>query len=115
MSSPGDASSTAAKRLRSARPDHRQQAIAADGLPEPVSSFVGRRDDVAEVAGLVARSRLVTICGPGGMGKTRVVIEVARVCQGQDATVDDLDGEWIVELASISDPGLVAQTVLSEL
>ena len=123
MSSPGEASSIAALRARP-RPDRRRPAIAAGNLPEPVSSLVGRRDDVAGVARLVGGSRLVTICGPGGVGKTRVVVEAARACQGHDAersgtadvrAVGGLDGAWMVELASIGDPDMVPHAVLSEL
>lgn len=50
----------------------------ADGLPHLVSRFVGRRRDVAELARAVERSRLVTLVGAGGIGKTRLALEVAR-------------------------------------
>jgi hypothetical protein len=65
-----------------------------------LTSFVGRDNDVAEVAGLLAGHRLVTVTGPGGMGKTRLAGEVARLVAGRFA-----DGAWLVELAAVPDPG----------
>ncbi|MDL5160389.1 helix-turn-helix transcriptional regulator [Actinomycetospora termitidis] len=51
-------------------------------LPAYASSFVGRDDDVRDLAGLVGRTRVVTLVGPGGSGKTRLAVEVARVVGG---------------------------------
>lgn len=93
-------------------------------LPAAVSSFVGRKADVAAVSGLVAQSRLVTITGAGGTGKTRLALEVATELAGLDADgnrprglhpLTGRDGTWIVELAPVRDEGLVAHAVLSEL
>jgi len=58
-----------------ARPD---AGAARVGVPAQFTSFVGRRDDVAAVEGLLAASRLVTVTGPGGVGKTRLAVESAR-------------------------------------
>jgi predicted ATPase/DNA-binding CsgD family transcriptional regulator len=76
------------------------------GFPAALTSFVGRAAEVAEVAGLLAEYRLVTITGPGGMGKTRLAGEVARRVAGRFA-----DGVWLVELASVQDPALVEAAV----
>ena len=63
-----------------------------------------------EVAGLLARHRLVTVTGPGGTGKTRLATEVARRVAGRYA-----DGAWLVELAPVQDPALVAAVVAAAL
>jgi predicted ATPase/DNA-binding CsgD family transcriptional regulator len=71
-----------------------------------VSSFIGREAELAEVRGLVGGSRLVTLTGAGGVGKTRLGLQVAaRLLK------DTGDGVWFVDLAPLSDPGLVAVTV----
>ena len=80
------------------------------GFPAALSSFVGRVGPVREVAGLLARHRLVTVAGPGGTGKTRLAAEVARRVAGRYA-----DGAWLVELAPVADPALVAQAVAAAL
>ncbi len=71
-------------------------------LPTPLSSFVGRRWEVAEVAKLLDTSRLVTLTGTGGIGKTRLAIEVA-----DDIALRFPDGIWWVDLALLRDPELV--------
>ena len=75
-------------------------------LPVPVSSFVGREVELAAVHGLVAGSRLVTLTGAGGAGKTRLALQVAAGLA--DGTGD---GVWFADLAPLSDPDLVAVTV----
>jgi predicted ATPase/DNA-binding CsgD family transcriptional regulator len=76
------------------------------GFPVALTSFVGRAGEVEAVAGLLAGSRLVTVTGPGGVGKTRLACEVTRRAAGRFA-----DGAWLVELAMVSDPALVEATV----
>ncbi|MFC7358788.1 ATP-binding protein [Nocardioides astragali] len=71
-----------------------------------LSSFVGRRHDVAEVRRLLSTSRLVTLTGPGGVGKTRLALEVANAVRRSFP-----DGIVLVELDQVSDPDLVASTV----
>ena len=86
-------------------------------LPVPLTTFVGRDREVAAVAALVARPgvRLVTLTGPGGVGKTRLAIRAA------EAAADAFpDGVWFVELAPIRDrpervPALVAATIADAL
>src|SRR5215217_2660055 len=91
-------------------PRTRSQARPIDNLPLELSSFIGREREVAEVKRLLADRRLLTLCGPGGCGKTRLALAVA-----QDLAEGFEDGVWWVELASISDPELVALTVASAL
>jgi predicted ATPase len=73
-------------------------------LPRQLTSFVGRERERADIARLLRSARLVTLTGPGGCGKTRLALAVAA-----DATPQLPDGAWFVDLASLSDPALVAQ------
>src|SRR5579863_1061297 len=73
-----------------------------------LTSFVGRKDDVAAVRELIAGHRLATLTGPGGSGKTRLATETARTLLG-----DLPDGAWLVELAAIGADGDVAQSALA--
>ena len=77
-----------------------------NNLPVPLTSFVGRQGEMEEVARLLGSARLVTLLGSGGCGKTRLGIQVAR------NLLESLpDGAWVVELAALSDPSLVPQSV----
>jgi predicted ATPase/DNA-binding CsgD family transcriptional regulator len=76
------------------------------GLAPALTSFVGRAGEVEEVAGLLDEYRLLTVTGPGGVGKTRLAGEVARRVAGRFA-----DGVWLVELAAVSEPALVPAAV----
>ncbi|MGC1287737.1 MAG: NB-ARC domain-containing protein, partial [Streptosporangiaceae bacterium] len=80
------------------------------GFPVALSSFVGRADGVAEVAGRLSQCRLVTVTGPGGAGKTRLAGEVARRVAGRFA-----DGVWLAELAAVRNPGQVTAAVAAAL
>jgi predicted ATPase/DNA-binding CsgD family transcriptional regulator len=75
-------------------------------LPVQVSSFIGREAELAAVRGLVAGSRLVTLTGAGGSGKTRLALQVAAGLA--DGTGD---GVWFADLAPLGDPDLVPVTV----
>jgi predicted ATPase/DNA-binding winged helix-turn-helix (wHTH) protein len=75
-------------------------------LPRPLTSFVGHGDHIAQCARLLHSSRLLTVTGIGGLGKTRLSVEMANAC-GQDYA----DGVWFVDLAPITDPRLVSQAV----
>jgi predicted ATPase/DNA-binding SARP family transcriptional activator len=77
-------------------------------LPRPLTEFVGRATEVREVAALLGRTRLLTLAGAGGVGKTRLAIEAAR-----QVFEDFNDGVWFADLAPLADAALVAQTVAS--
>ncbi len=85
-------------------------AVAARGragnLPLELSSFVGRRREVAEAKRALAASRLLTLIGMGGVGKTRLALRTAAEVQ---RAFDD--GVWLVELDQLHDPALVAHTI----
>ncbi|MBO0866195.1 MAG: LuxR family transcriptional regulator, partial [Mycobacterium sp.] len=76
------------------------------GLPVQLTSFVGREAQISEVCGQLAQNRLVTLTGAGGVGKTRLAVQVAA--QTAHATSD---GVWYVDLALITHPDLVPVTV----
>ena len=80
------------------------------GFGAALTSFVGRAAEVAELSAMLAERRLVTVTGPGGVGKTRVAEQVARSTASRFA-----DGAWLAELASGSDPALVPAAVCSAL
>lgn len=73
--------------------------------PEP-DAFIGRASAVAEVAALVRAERIVTLAGPGGIGKTRLALRVAS-----DVARAFPDGVWLVELAPVADAGALDQVV----
>jgi len=75
-------------------------------LPASLTSFIGREREQADVISLLAKYRLVTLTGPGGIGKTRLSIKV-----GEYTLMDYADGVWLVELASIFDPLLVTRII----
>jgi non-specific serine/threonine protein kinase len=81
-----------------------------DNLPHPISSFIGREREIAEVKRLIGNSRLVTLTGAGGCGKTRLAIEVAgQILDGFPG------GAWFVGFAPLSNSTLVHQTIASAL
>jgi len=81
-----------------------------NNLPQQLTSFIGRTNEVAEVKRLLATTRLLTLTGSGGCGKTRLATQVAA-----DLLESYPDGVWLVELASLSDPALVPQAVATVL
>ncbi len=87
----------------SARAEHRRSAPA---LPAPLTSFVGRVRERGELAGAVTSHRLVTVVGPGGVGKTRLSLAVAA-----DVADDFADGVWFVDLVPVTEPGRVGAAV----
>src|SRR5262249_21731772 len=74
---------------------------------EALTTFVGRAAEVRELAALLAEYRLVTVTGPGGVGKTRLASEVARRAVSRFA-----DGAWLAELATVEEPAQVAAAIL---
>jgi predicted ATPase/DNA-binding SARP family transcriptional activator len=83
---------------------------AAPHLPAALTSFIGRAGELAELHRLLATTRLLTLVGPGGCGKTRLALEIAGQLLAEYA-----DGVWLVELAALADPALAAQTVAAAL
>jgi non-specific serine/threonine protein kinase len=83
---------------------------AAGNLPAEVTSFVGRRRELTSAKRALSRARLVTLTGVGGVGKTRIAERVAR-----DRRRAYPHGVWLVELAELSDPALLTETVLTVL
>ncbi|MFI7124959.1 ATP-binding protein [Nonomuraea sp. NPDC050153] len=82
----------------------------AGGLPAEVTSFIGRRHEVAAVKRLLADARMVTLTGPGGVGKTRMALRVAT-----DLRRAFPDGVWLVELAELDNPALLPQAMVAAL
>jgi predicted ATPase len=79
-------------------------------LPVPITSFIGRERELEDVSKLVGRNRLVTLTGPGGVGKTRLAIESSNRLLSKFK-----DGVWWVELAPLMDEELVPQSVAQAL
>src|SRR6202012_564100 len=77
-------------------------------LPADVSGFVGRRGELARLAGLLDRGRLGTVAGPGGVGKTRLALRAAAAARPGD-------GSCLVELSGLTDPELLPDTVAQRL
>ena len=78
----------------------------AHNLPVQLTSFVGREAEMAQVRALLADSRLVTLTGAGGVGKTRLALQVAA-----DVLAEFPSGVWLIELAPLADPALIPVTV----
>ena len=96
--------------LRAEFPALRSLESTPNNLPQQVTSFVGRERELAEVKALLAKTRLLTLLGIGGLGKTRLSLQAAA-----DLLDDYPDGVWFVELAPLTDPQLVPQAVASVL
>jgi predicted ATPase len=85
-------------------------SAAAFGLPADASSFIGRGRELTELESLLQRTRLLTLAGTGGVGKTRLALELAR---GVEPSYES--GAALVELAAIADPQLVPDAVAAAL
>src|SRR3954447_19367973 len=79
-------------------------------LPAEATSFVGRRRELAEIRKKLTAARVVSLVGPGGVGKTRLAIHAADTLGRAFA-----DGSWLVELADLRDPALVSNAVVAAL
>ena len=96
--------------LRRDFPALRSLETTPNNLPQQVTSFVGREREVAHLKTLLRQNRLLTLVGTGGLGKTRLSLQVAA-----DIADRYPDGTWFIELAPVSDPELVPQVVASTL
>jgi predicted ATPase/class 3 adenylate cyclase len=79
---------------------------APSNLPGEVTPLVGRDEEIGRLARELDQSRIVTLTGPGGSGKTRLALGVARDIRAQFP-----DGAWFVDLAAVRDPGLLESTI----
>jgi len=79
-----------------------------NNVPVQLTSFIGREKEMGEIKKLVATQRMITLTGSGGAGKTRLGLQVAAACLNQFS-----NGAWLVELATITDPALVPQSLFS--
>jgi predicted ATPase/DNA-binding winged helix-turn-helix (wHTH) protein len=84
----------------------REAALSSGNVPEPVSDLIGRDDELREILSFIREHRLVTLTGPGGIGKTRLALAAARRLLPQFA-----DGVWFAELAPLSEPTLVPAAI----
>ena len=91
-------------------PPLRSLGALPNNLPLQLTSFVGRDEEIAEIQGLLSKSRLVTLVGSGGVGKTRTSLQVAA-----DRLDSYPDGVWLVELAPLTDAELIATTAAGAL
>ncbi|MEO8674353.1 MAG: tetratricopeptide repeat protein [Casimicrobiaceae bacterium] len=98
------------RRLQAEFPALRTLESTPNNLPQQLTSFIGREREQVDVAALLASSPLLTLLGAGGIGKTRLSLQVAA-----DVMDGFPDGVWLVELAALADPGLVPQAVASAL
>ena len=109
---PGPALQTLERRLLAqdpglllpARPVPPRPAVATPTVTLPLSAFVGRTAEMAVLAGALPSVRLLTLVGPGGAGKTRLVVEYAAAHQGGD-------GPWLARLADVTDPALLVSAI----
>ena len=96
--------------LRQDFPALRSTEAIPNNLPQQLTSFIGRERECKEVGELLSRNRLLTLQGAGGIGKTRLSLQVAA-----EILTDFPDGVWLIELAVLSDARLVPQAVASVL
>ncbi len=101
---------TAAVRWCADAPVFAPAAGAKGNLPASLDRFIGRQHDRDAIRALLGERRLVTITGPGGSGKTRLALEVARSIGAEHA-----DGVWLVDLAPIDDETLIAEATMAAL
>jgi predicted ATPase len=82
----------------------------AGNLPAEATSFIGRHRELAELRTKLTAARLVSLVGPGGVGKSRLALRIAA-----DLARGFPDGAWLVELAEVRDPSLVSNAVMAAL
>ncbi len=92
--------------LRTAFPALRAATPTIGDLPSRMTSFIGRGAELDELRALLGEQRLVTLTGPGGIGKTSLAVETARSVADRFA-----DGAWFVPLAQVDDPSIVASVI----
>ena len=82
-------------------------------LPEEPNRFIGRERELGELSQLLSRTRALTLCGPGGIGKTRLALRLLAVVSGEGSAAGEEfpDGIWFVELADLRQPDQVASRI----
>lgn len=96
--------------LPPALPPLRSLSVLPHNLPVQLTSFIGRDREISEVKHLLANTRLLTLTGPGGSGKTRLALQAAA-----ESLHAYPDGVWLAELAALADPDLVRSAVAAAL
>jgi predicted ATPase/class 3 adenylate cyclase len=96
--------------LRTDFPPPRTLDARPNNLPLQLTSFVGREEEIGEVRRLLGQTRLLTLTGPGGTGKTRLAVQVAT-----EVLTEYRDGAFFVDLSSVMDPALVPSAVAQAL
>jgi len=96
--------------LREEFPLLRSLSAFAHNLPEQLTSFIGREKELAEIKHLMSRTRLLTLTGSGGNGKTRLALQAAA-----EAVDQFTNGVWFVDMATVLDPSLIATMVATTL
>lgn len=96
--------------IRPARLRHKRPHVRTGNLPAPLTSFIGREKELAELRTLMLDTRLLTLTGPAGCGKTRLALELAAALSEAYP-----DGIWWVDLQALRDASLVPHTAAAEL
>ena len=97
-------------RLSTELPPRGSSVYPPHNLGSRLTAFIGRQEQLAALASILAETRIVTLTGAGGIGKTRLALRLA-----ESVMADYRDGVWTVELAALADPALVPQTVATVL
>jgi predicted ATPase/DNA-binding SARP family transcriptional activator len=107
---PADETKTLYERVRDGNAPQQKPALRKHNLPTPLSSFVGREQESADVVQLAASNRLTTVLGPGGVGKTRLALRVAA-----DLQQSHPDGTWFVDATPLADERDLLRSVAATL
>ena len=106
----GEIQKSFAARAETRPPEAQSRGAAGTNLRHPLTSFIGRVEEINEISAQLINRRFVTLTGTGGIGKTRLALEVASRVRDKFE-----DGVWLVELASLKDPMLVERSVAAVL
>ncbi len=106
LSQPEPTFQLVAEGLRSTFPVLASLDSRPNNLPSQISTFVGRNNELTELGAIIAGCRLLTITGPGGIGKTRLALQLAA-----EVLERYRDGAWFVDLTPVQDPQFVVQTI----
>jgi predicted ATPase/class 3 adenylate cyclase len=96
--------------LQAELPPPRSLSVLPNNLPLQLTTFVGRDEEIAKITKLLGTTRLLTLAGAGGVGKTRLALQVAA-----DVVTEYRDGAWLADLAPITDPELIVRGIAESL